>query len=125
RAGLAGPHRGGRAAVEIQLQQQGAVTVAKPEGALNTVEADSFRAKLSEAATAALGRIVVDASAIPFLDSRGIEALLDVGEALSAGGRSLKLCAANPTVREVLELTGLADQFEFFADVNAAVRSFL
>jgi anti-anti-sigma factor len=112
-------------AVEIQLQKQGAVTVVKPEGALCAADADGFRAKLAEEATAALGRLVVDASAIPFVDSRGIEALLDVSEALSDGGRSLKLCGATATLQEVLELTGLADAFEFFGDVNAGVRSFL
>jgi stage II sporulation protein AA (anti-sigma F factor antagonist) len=111
--------------VEIQLQRQGAVTVIKPVGALITTDAEAFRAKAVEAARTALGRVVCDASAVPFVDSRGIEALLDVSDELAAGGRALKLCAANPTVREVLELTGVADAFEYFPDAPAAVRSFL
>jgi anti-sigma B factor antagonist len=111
--------------VEIQLQKQGAVTVIKPGGALTAGDADAFRAKLAEVAGAALGRVVVDASAIAFADSLGIEALLDASEALSTGGRTLKLCGVNPTLREVLELTGLADAFEFFGDVSTGVRSFL
>ena len=41
------------------------------------------------------------------------------------GGRALKLCAVNKTIRQVLELTALVSQFEHFEDVNSAVRSFL
>jgi anti-sigma B factor antagonist len=111
--------------VEIQLQRHGAVTVIKPAGALLMADAEAFRAKALDAARAALGRVVCDASAVPFVDSRGVEALLDVSEALGAGGRALKLCAVNATVREVLELTGVADAFEYFSDAAGGVRSFL
>ena len=111
--------------MEIQLQKQGAVTVLKPVGALTATDAEGFRAKIRDAADAALGRIVVDAAGVPFVDSAGLEALLTVSEQLGAAGRSLKLCGVNPTIREVLEMTGLADAFEHFADVTTGVRSFL
>lgn len=111
--------------MEIQLQKQGAVTVLKPVGALTAADAQTFRTKVCEAADAALGRVVVDASGVPFVDSPGLEALLTVSEQLGAAGRSLKLCGVSPTLREVLELTGLADAFEYFTDVTTGVRSFL
>ena len=44
---------------------------------------------------------------------------------MSQSGQTLKICGANDTVREVLELTNLAALFEHFEDVNGAVRSFL
>jgi len=37
----------------------------------------------------------------------------------------LRLCAANKTVREVLDLTDLAGLFDHFEDATTAVRSFL
>ena len=40
-------------------------------------------------------------------------------------GQALRLCCANKTVREVLEITDLASSFEHFEDTNTAVRSFL
>lgn len=111
--------------MDFHLQKQGAVTVIKPAGPLTAADADLFRAKATETARASLGRLLVDASAIPFVDSAGLEALLDVTEELANGGRALKLCAATPTLREALEITGLATAFEYFPDVNAGVRSFL
>jgi hypothetical protein len=37
----------------------------------------------------------------------------------------LKVCAPSATLREVMDLTGAAEAFEYFDDVTTAVRSFL
>lgn len=111
--------------MEIQQHMHGAVTVLKPMGPLTQADADAFRTRAMEVIAGNLGRIVIDASAMAFVDSRGIEVLADLTEELGHSGRSLKLCAANQTVRQVLDLTGWGDAFEYFDDVNAAVRSYL
>ena len=111
--------------MKISEQRQGAVTVLKPEGPLTDTDVAIFKQKLMETLSGSLGRFVVDMSAIPFVDSKGLEALLDVTEEMGKGGQVLRLCAANKTVREVLELTELAPQFDHFEDANTAVRSFL
>jgi anti-sigma B factor antagonist len=111
--------------MKIQEQTQGAVAVLKPAGPLSQDDAKSFKEQVVRNLGNNLGRFVVDMSEIPFVDSAGLEALVDITEQLSQSGRSLKLCAANKTVREVLHLTNLAGQFDLFEDVNTAVRSFL
>lgn len=109
----------------ILEQQQGAVTVLKPEGPLAGNDVGPFRQKIMQTLTGSLGRFVVDMSSIPFVDSQGLEALVDVTEEMAKSGQVLRLCAANKTIREVLELTELASQFDHFEDANTAVRSFL
>jgi anti-anti-sigma factor len=111
--------------MDIQQQSQGAVTVLKPLGPLVATDAELFRNRALEVSKAALGRLVLDASAIPYVDSRGIEVLLDVTDELSTSGRVLKICAPSATLREVMELTGADESFEYFDDVTTAVRSFL
>lgn len=111
--------------MKVSEQLQGAVTVLKPEGPLVEADLKDFTGALSTAVTANLGRCVVDLSAVPFVDSKGLEALLDATDEMARGGRSLKICCLDKTVRQVLELTGLVHQFEHFEDVNSAVRSFL
>jgi len=111
--------------MKVTEQRQGAVTVLKPEGPLVEADIKDFSGALSQAANANLGRCVVDLSAVPFVDSKGLEALLDATEEMARGGRALKLCSIDRTVRQVLELTGLVNQFEHFEDVNSAIRSFL
>src|SRR5438270_12597010 len=111
--------------MKINEQRQGAVTVLKPEGPLVDTAAAAFKQRLIQALTASLGRFVVDMSAIPYVDSKGLEALIEVSEEMSNSGQPLRLCAANKTVREVLELTDLASLFDHFEDATTAVRSFL
>ena len=111
--------------MKIHEQHQGAVTVLKPDGPLLESDAAQFKTTTAQVLLATLGRVVVDMSAVPFVDSKGLEALVDVTEEMSKSGQSLKLCATGKTVREVLELTELVSSFEHFEDVNSAIRSFL
>lgn len=111
--------------MKVLEQQQGAVTVVKPDGALVGADVKDFATALTHAADTNLGRCVVDLSGVPFVDSSGLEALLDATEHLAGGGRALKLCAVNKTIRQVLELTGLVSHFDHYDDVNSAIRSFL
>jgi anti-sigma B factor antagonist len=111
--------------MEIQQNNHGAVTVLKPIGPLCEEDADAVKTQTIEASARNLGRVVVDVSAVPYIDSRGLEVLVEVAEALSQGGQALKLCGANEVLREVVELTDVAPLLEQFPDVNAAVRSFL
>ena len=111
--------------MQITQTQVGAVTVLRPEGPLKGTAADEFQGRAAEVLKGSLGRCVVDASAIQFVDSRGLEVLAGLNDAMNQTGHALRLCGANETLRQVLELTDLAPQFEQYADVNAAVRSFL
>lgn len=111
--------------MQILEQRHGAVTVVCPHGPLIAGDADTLKARLDEVVSRTTGRFVLDASAVSFIDSRGLEALLDVTEQLLRGGQAMKICAANEVVREVLELTDLATLFEQYEDVHSAVRSFL
>jgi anti-sigma B factor antagonist len=110
--------------MQIKEETHGAVTVIGPDSALAQDDADQFKARLAEALSESAGRLVVDLSAVPFIDSRGLEALADANDALAVGGRALKLCGINETIREVLDLTGLAARFDHFDDTNSALRSF-
>ncbi len=111
--------------MQIEQNRQGAVTILRPIGALVGPDADAFKAELSAAMASSLGRLVVDASAIPWADSRGLEVLVEASDELAASGQTLRICGAGETLREVLELTDLAGGFEHFGDATTAVRSFL
>ncbi len=111
--------------MNIVEQECGAVRVLKPDGPLTAKGVEAFRNRIGQLVESSLGRCVVDASAVQYADSTGLEALVEANHEIARTGHPLKLCSVNETLRQVLELTGLAPQFEFFADVNSAVRSFL
>lgn len=99
--------------------------VLRPHGPIAAADAQVFLDRTLHASAQALGRIVIDASEVPFVDSDGLEKLVDLSDELSSSGQTLKLCGVNETLREVFELTELAGLFEHFEDVQMAVRSFL
>jgi len=112
-------------AMDFESQQVGAVAVFKPKGPVTGKDADQLKGLLLEAIESNLGRVVVDASDIAFVDSRGLEVFVEVSDELGHGGRALKLSNVSETLREVLAVTDLLPTFEHFEDVNSAVRSFL
>lgn len=99
--------------------------ILKPRGPLCGTDADQFKLRVDAALKSSLGRFIVDASEMPFVDSRGLEVLKEATDELSHSGGVLRVCAANETVREIFELTDLAQLFEHYQDVTSAVRSFL
>ena len=111
--------------MEIQEERKGAVAVLRPVGPLVQSDAEQFKSCLLQVHADRLGRLVVNTSAVPYVDSRGLEVLVEAKEQMSQSGQPLKLCSVNETLREVLDLTETASLFEQYEDVTSAVRSFL
>lgn len=109
----------------ISEQRHGAVAVIKPEGPCTQEQAEALGQATLSKVRPLMGRLVVDLSASAYVDSVGLETLLDLSDEMDKCGQTLRLAGASATVREVLDLTGLTSRFEFHEDVNLAVRSFL
>lgn len=111
--------------MRIDERHHGAVLVLSPHGPLLEGEVSGFCEAVRAGRDSARGRVVLDLTDMHFVDSAGLEALLDLSEEFDGAALSLKLASANETVREVLDLTGLAGDFEMFGDAHDAARSFL
>lgn len=111
--------------MELARHQHGAVTVLRPIGAISGEDAEGFRVQVQRVARLAMGRIALDLSETSFIDSRGLEAIVDLGDELGSIGQALRLCNVPDTLREVLALTGVADRVEQYEDAGSAARSFL
>lgn len=109
----------------VSEQRQGAVTVIKPEGPLVQEQAQNVGTSTMPRVRPLLGRLVIDLSASPYIDSIGLETLLDLADEMDRCGQTLRLASVSATVQEVLSLTGLTNRFEYHDDTNLAVRSFL
>jgi anti-anti-sigma factor len=111
--------------MNINTEQCGAVCVVRPQGALVNEDAKAFTSTTLELLKANLGRVVIDTSHVPYVDSQGLEGLVDLAEYLAKSSASLKLCGINDTLAQVIALTGLSMQFDCYDDVQVAVGSFL
>lgn len=87
----------------LSVTTVGGERVVAGTGDIDLVSADGFRDALVAAAADGLP-VVVDLSAVTFLDAAGLSAL--VAGRIAAGGR-FRVVGATGVVRRVLEVTGL------------------
>lgn len=111
--------------MKISQQTVGTVDVLGPSEALVDDAAEQFMGALRSSLGSRNPRVVVDMKDVGYMDSTAMEGLVNVSDELRTRSAQLKLCGVTPTCREILELAGLNDRFQFFEDVDGAVRSFL
>ncbi len=70
-------------------------------------------------------RVVLDMSAVNFVDSSGLGAILSGLRLATKGGGDLKIAAMSRSVRILFELVRMHKIIEVFADRDEAVRSFM
>ncbi|MCA9303855.1 MAG: STAS domain-containing protein [Phycisphaerales bacterium] len=112
--------------MRIEQKRHGAVTVIRPLGPVsNKGDAARLANEMSELVKQTLGRFVLDASEITFIDSYGLESLVDISNELGSSGKPFRICGVCETLREVFAITEVAPKFQQYEDVQTAVRSFL
>ena len=68
--------------------------------------------------------VILDMDATEIIDSRGLDALVNVQDKLRDSAGELKIATTNFTNRKILEITRLDQQLEVFDSVVEAVKSF-
>ncbi|MBD2447947.1 STAS domain-containing protein [Nostoc sp. FACHB-152] len=90
------------------------ITVIRPQGKLNAVNALEFERDLTAALTQNnVSTLLVDLAMVESLDSAGLMALVSALKLAQKLGRSLKLCSVSPAIKIIFELTQLDGVFEF------------
>lgn len=93
-------------------------------GRLDAAAAADLREEFREFITNGHTRLVLDLSAVPFVDSSGLAVVITLLKAATANGGDVVLARVTPAVRTILELTRLHRVFRIFDDVDAACEGF-
>jgi anti-anti-sigma factor len=95
-------------------------------GRLDVPGTEEIVIRFAAAATAGGRRVVVDMTAVSFLGSIGIRALVSNAKALQAnGGRMVLFLGGNETVAKTLQTTGIDALIPTFADAAQAEKAAL
>jgi len=70
------------------------------------------------------GNVVLDLDNTETLDSKGLEAILEVQDRLHTRSGEVKLATTNPVNRKIFEITRLDQHVEMFDSVVDAVKGF-
>ncbi len=107
------------------VQSQGAVDIIAPTQALTVENAGQFVETVQRRLSEGQPKVVLDMSAVPLLDSAGLESLLDVRGCLQEKGGAIKLASLSALCKDILRVTGIDGQFDAYRDVKSAVGSFV
>jgi anti-sigma B factor antagonist len=93
--------------------------VIQTAGILDGLSGGNLRHRVDDTLKAGSKLILVDCTAVEFMDSSGLGALvMALKQTKSVGGR-LALCGINDQIKMLLELTDMDSAFEIFANREA------
>jgi len=120
-----GDPRGNYLTMSKQIPHATTARVFELSGRLDAVSTQQAIEGVEQAIAAGDRQILLDLARVSFLSSSGMRALLVVRkELLAHPGGELRLCALQPQVREVFELTGFTRIFHIHQTRDEALRAF-
>jgi anti-sigma B factor antagonist len=105
----------------VEERSGAGVDVAVVSGEIHVSTAPRFRHALEEVIERSDGWLVLDLTAVEFIDSTGLSVLLSGLRRLGQRGGHMALVCTNPTVLRLFEITSLDTTFDIFDDRPAAI----
>jgi anti-sigma B factor antagonist len=109
-------------ALELSSHRESDVTVVAATGDLDIVTSPRLDGSLTEARRAS-GNVVLDLSAVDFMDTSCLAVIVGHWKKLAARGGVLALAGARYRYTKTLWITGLADRLPMFETVAEAVAA--
>jgi len=100
------------------------VDVLIPQGRLDASSAKDIKEKISSLIKENRIKLVMDMSAVDFIDSSGLGSLVSSLRSLNKLGGDIKLASLQDQVRAIFELTRLHRVFQVFDERKEAVKNF-
>lgn len=111
--------------MELALHEEGSVTVVTLSGDLVIGDAEAlFKKTVSGLLEQGKVQLVVDCSALRYVDSSGLGSLVRALTTSQHEGGGTRLLGVPPTLHKLLQLTKLDSVFEMFENRDQALSSF-
>ena len=108
--------------LEIHLEDISGGVVVRPVGEIDLSCASLLRQHLSQVQARKPGRLVIDLSAVPYMDSSGVATLVEAMQVARRNGSKLVLAALLDKVRSIFEIARLDMVFKIVDTVEQAVK---
>ena len=110
--------------MNIEIRESGGVKVLVFEGNLDTNTSPEAEAKINELIDGGDNKLLVNFEQLNFISSAGLRVLLATAKKLGPVGGTLRICALNPTVQEVFDISGFGTILTVKETEDAALSSF-
>lgn len=92
--------------ITIDHETGGGFTVVRPAGKLDTMSAKTFETYLKDLVDQKAGTLLIDMEKVDYVTSFGLRSLLIIAKLLAPSGDKLVLFQVNPSVIDVLKISG-------------------
>lgn len=110
--------------MNLRIEAMDEITHVMPEGRLDFDAAPAFQQALERLFSSGAGRapagVIIDGAALEYVSSAGLRAVLLAAKAAQRSGTAFALCALQPAVREVFELSGFSQIMPIHPDLETA-----
>ena len=110
--------------MKLRIEELAEVTYVVPEGRLDFDAAPGFQEAVERVlggAGKSLAPVIIDGTGLEYVSSAGLRASLLAARAAQRSGIPFALCALQPAVREVFELSGFSRIIPVHADRASAL----
>jgi anti-sigma B factor antagonist len=98
--------------LHVRAEQDRTGTTIILEGDFDLTGTDRFWAVFTETLAASPGSIILNARGLTFIDSSGLQALLQVRAAATDAGVAFRVSESSPALRRIAEIMGIEDLLE-------------
>lgn len=105
-------------------QSNSTVRILQLNGRFDAFEAADVAAQLDELMIGESPRVIVNMANVVFIDSAALATLIKAMKRARQRNGDCRLCALQPQVQVIFELTRLNQAFEIFKDEYTAIQSF-
>lgn len=105
------------------IDQRGDLTLVRPQGRIDFEAAAAFQGLLDQAMAQTTQRpatLVIDCTAMDYVSSAGLRVFLMTARAAKQAGVDFVVCALQPSVKEVFDVSGFSRIIDIRPDAAAA-----
>lgn len=110
--------------MKLKTQDYNDVTILELQGDLDIDAVEQLNSTVTEVIGKSADGIVLDMRGTGFIDSAGLEQLLWARDYCDNNACQLKLAGLDENCEKILELTRLSKEFDCYAELAEAVKSF-
>lgn len=106
----------------ISEERRDGSSVVSAWGEVDVATAPGLRDRLKQVIERDQGPVVVDLTAVTFIDSTGLGVLIGARKQCDDKGRALRVVMSEPRILKVFEITGLTEFFDVHPSLGPALR---
>lgn len=112
-----------KGALDIRVEERGSWSILRLTGDLDLATSPNLREAIIRLIDEGTRQIVVDLSALEFMDSSGLGVLVAALKRVRENGATLNLVAGGEKILKLFRITGLLQVFRIDSSVDGAIES--